>query len=116
MNTPEEYMEMAKDSLADARTLAGKGGRSDREFLESMSRGDRLVDHADDCGHCGMQIVMAEAARELLADGEILDGIAKWSRLTKIRWEETKYFKLYQSEKAAGRDPRQAFEERGWEM
>src|SRR5208283_3867277 len=113
---PEDYREAAEEAMEQAKTLAGMGSMSDREFLESMARCDRLVDHEDNCGHCGMQIINAQTARDLLAEGDILDGIAKWSAESRRRWEETKYFKLYQAEKAAGRDPHKAFEERGWEM
>jgi hypothetical protein len=114
--SPEDYREAAREAMEQARTLAGEGTMSDREFLESMARSDRLVDHEDNCGHCAMQIIMAQTARDLLAEGEILDGIAKWGAEHRRRWEESKYFKLYQEEKAAGRDPRLAFEQRGWEM
>lgn len=89
---------------------------TDREFLESMATSDSLVDHKDNCGVCGHQIVMGEAARQLLTANDVEDGIAKWSDLAKKMWEETKYFKLYQEEVAAGRDPHKAFDERQWEM
>jgi hypothetical protein len=115
-HSAEDFREAAEEALEQAKTLAGIGTMSDREFLESMARADRLVDHEDNCGHCGMQIVQAQTARDLLAEGEILDGIAKWAAEHRRRWEQTKYFKLYQAEKAAGRDPGKAFEERGWEM
>jgi hypothetical protein len=112
----EDYREAAEEAMAQARTLMGEGTMSDREFLESMARADELVDHEDNCGHCGMQIVQAQTARDLLAEGDILDGIAKWVAEHRRRWQETKYFKLYQAEKAAGRDPAKAFAKRGWEM
>jgi len=112
----EDYREAAQEALVQAKTLMGEGAMSDREFLESMAHADDLVDHEDNCGHCGMQIVQAQTARDLLAEGEILDGIAKWVAEHRRRWQETKYFKLYQTEKAAGRDPKKAFEKCGWEM
>ena len=112
----EDYREAAEEALDQARTLAGEGTLSDREFLESMARCDRLIDHEDNCGQCAMQVIHAETARDLLAEGEILDGIAKWAAESRRRWEESKYFKLYQKEKAAGRNPKKAFEKRGWEM
>jgi len=31
------------------------------------------------------------------------------------RWEKSKFFKLWQMEKKAGRDPHKAFKVRGWE-
>jgi hypothetical protein len=112
----EDYREAAREAMEQAKTLMGEGTMSDREFLESMARADELVDHEDDCGHCGMQIIQAQTARDLLAEGEILDGISKWVAEHRRRWQETKYFKLYQREKAAGRDPQKAFAKRGWEM
>jgi hypothetical protein len=115
-NQADDYREAAREALEQAKTLAGMGTMSDREFLESMAGSDRLVDHEDNCGHCGMQIIQAQTARDLLAEGEILDGIAKWSAESTRRWRQTKYFLLYQAEKEAGRDPGKAFEERGWEM
>ncbi len=63
-----------------------------------------------------MQIIMVQTARDLLAEGDILDGIARWSGEHRRRWEQSKYFKLYQAEKAAGRNPRKAFAQRRWEM
>ena len=60
--TPEDFHEAAEEALEQAKTLAGMGTMSDREFLESMARCDRLVDHEDNCGHCGMQIIHAQTA------------------------------------------------------
>ena len=111
-----EYRELAEEAMAQAKALAGMEPMSDREFLESMARSDRLVDHEDNCGHCAMMIIMAQTARDLLAEGEVLDGMAKWADEHRRRWQESKYFKLYQEEQAAGRDPAKAFEARGWEM
>lgn len=129
-NEAEEHKELAQECLAHAETLLGKRRMNDREFLESMSRSDRLLDHEDNCGQCHNMWCMAEAAREMLAEGNIPDespdssnegdtyfqGIAKWSDLATRKWQESKYFKLFQEEQAAGRSPSKAFEERGWEM
>jgi hypothetical protein len=115
-NSSDDYRRAAREALEQAKTLIGEGSMSDREFLESMAHADDLIDHENDCGHCGMQIVQAQTARDLLAEGEILDGISKWVAEHRRRWQETKYFKLHQAEVAAGRDPAKAFEERGWEM
>lgn len=122
MGDAEDHMELAQEGLELAKALAGQGSMSDREFLESMARMDALVDHSDameetgTCGHCGMQIIMAQAARDLLAEGEILDGMSKWSDLSTQRWREAKYFQFFQEEKEAGRDPHASFKKRGWEM
>jgi hypothetical protein len=84
-----EYREMAEECMAEAETLIGDGTLSDRAFLESMARKDRLIDHEDDCGHCYTLVCMAEAARYLLAEGEVLDGIAKSGMVSlKVRLNE----------------------------
>jgi hypothetical protein len=114
--TPEDYMEAAEEAMAQAKALAGMGTMSDREFLESMARSDRLIEHdVEVCGQCCQRFFNAEVARELLAEGDLLDGIAKWAAESERRWQEGKYFKLWQAEKAAGRDPHKAFAERGWD-
>src|SRR5438128_2181863 len=56
----EDYREMAEECMAEAQTLTGDGTLSDREFLESMARKDRLIDHEDNCGHCYTLVCMAE--------------------------------------------------------
>jgi hypothetical protein len=88
--------------------------RSDKEVLESLAQSDEGVEHHDDCGHCGMLIFMAQTARDLLAEKKY--SLAFWNEEARRRWQDSKYFKLYQEEKAAGRDPNEAFNERGWEM
>lgn len=87
---------------------------TDHEFLKSMSSMDEYVDHEDNCGQCCHQQIMAQVARELLASDDS-DLVKKWSEITKERWEETKYFKLWQEETLANRDPNLAFSARGWE-
>lgn len=92
--------------------------RTDRDFLESMAKCDDLVIHKDNCGHCHHQLLDAEVAREILAahpEGPIEGGLGMWADQVKIKWEESKYYKLWQEEKTAGRDPHDAFKERGWE-
>ena len=114
---PEDYREAAEDSLELARVLAGQGKISDQDFLERMARSDRLVDHdGETCGMCHNMIIGAQVAREMLQAGEYEDVVGKWSAESRRRWEESKFFKLYQEEKLAGRDPHKAFEERGWEL
>src|SRR5262245_36832809 len=114
---PDDYREAAEDSLELARVLAGQGKISDQDFLERMARSDRLVDHdGETCGMCCNMIIGAQVAREMLEAGEYEDVVGKWAEESRRRWEESKFFKLYQEEKSAGRDPHKAFEERGWEM
>ena len=114
--TPEDYMGAADDALELAKFLAGKGGVSDQEFLKRMARSDELADHnGTTCGQCHYQILCAEVAREMIEAGEYEDVAAKWAAEHKRRWEKSKFFMLCEKEKRAGRDPRKAFEERGWE-
>src|ERR1019366_5654189 len=59
----------------------------DEVFARSKDRccccGKSLTDEVSrcrgNCGHCYTLVCMAEAARFLLVEGEILDGIAKWN-------------------------------------
>lgn len=112
----EDYAEAADNSMELARTLAGQGRISDQDFLERMARSDEMVDHdGETCGMCYNVIVGAQVAREMLEAGEYEDVIAKWADEARRRWQESKFFKLWQEETAAGRDPNKAFEERGWE-
>jgi hypothetical protein len=113
---PEAYMEAADNALELAKALAGQGGISDRDFLERMARSDDLVDHdGETCGQCHYTILGAEVARERIEAGEYEDVVSKWAAETKQRWEKSKFFKLWEKEKKAGRDPRKAFKDRGWE-
>lgn len=113
---PEDYMEAAENALELAKALAGEGGISDQDFLERMARSDGLVDHdGTTCGQCHHQILAAEVAREMIEAGEFEDVVSKWAAETQRRWRESKFFKLWQQEQQAGRDPHKAFEERGWE-
>jgi hypothetical protein len=114
--TPEDYMEAADNALELAKALAGRGGMSDRDFLERMARSDELADHdGRTCGQCHYTILGAEVAREMLEAGEYEDVVGKWAAEHKRRWEKSKFVRLWEREKAAGRDPRQAFKDRGWE-
>jgi cytochrome c551/c552 len=113
---PEDYREAAENSLELAKVLAGEGAMSDQDFLERMARSDALVDHdGETCGMCHQMILGAQVAREMLEAGEYEDVVAKWADEARRRWEESKFYKLWQEEEQAGRDPHQAFKERGWE-
>ena len=114
---PETYQEAAEDSLELARVLAGQGRISDQDFLERMARSDALVDHdGEACGMCHNIILGAQVAREMIEAGEYEDVVSKWAVEARRRWEESKFFKLWQEEVQAGRDPHQAFKDRGWEL
>jgi hypothetical protein len=113
---PEDYREAADDSLELAKVLAGQGQISDRDFLERLARSADLVDHdGETCGLCHHMILGAQVAREMLAAGEYEDVVSKWAEEARRRWEESKFFKLWQEEQKAGRDPHEAFKDRGWE-
>ena len=111
---PEDYMEAADNALELAKVLAGQGGISDQDLLERMARSDDLVDHdGETCGQCQYTILGAEVAREMIEAGEYEDVVSQWAAATKRRWMESKFFKLWEQEKKAGRDPRKAFKDRG---
>ena len=114
--TPDDYREAAEENLELAGVLAGQGKLSDQDFLKKMARSDRTVDHdGETCGMCFNIIVGAQVAREMLEAGEYEDVVHKWAAEARRRWEDGKFFKLWQEETKAGRDPHKAFEERGWE-
>src|SRR5450631_2511620 len=94
--TAEDYMEAADNAMELAKVLAGQGGIS-----------DQLADHdGKTCGQCHNMILGAEVAREMIEAGEYEDVASKWAAEAKRRWEKSKFFKLWQKEKEAGRDPR----------
>src|SRR5579864_2934446 len=102
---PEDYMEAASDSMELAKVLAGQGAISDQDFLERMARSDDLVDHDGvTCGMCHNMILGAQLAREMIEAGEYEDVVSKWAAEARRRWEESKFFKLWQQEQKAGRD------------
>jgi hypothetical protein len=59
---------------------------------------------------------MAEAARKLIKDGVTKDAVEKWERLTSVSWKSSKYFRLYQEAVELGKDPYDAFKEKGWQL
>jgi hypothetical protein len=112
----DDYRDAAEEQLELAKVLAGQGHISDQDFLEKMARSDRLVD--DDGETSGMShniLIGAQVAREMLEAGEYEDVVHKWAVEARRRWEQGKFFKLWQEETQAGRDPNKAFEERGWD-
>lgn len=95
--------------------------RSMREILESMSTIDDYPcyegeDHDDSCGLCFYRRCMADGCRQVLASGDVgQDALVRADEIRKRLWEESKFYKLWKEEQAAGRDPLAAFAERGWE-
>ena len=113
--TSEDYMEAADNSLELAKVLGGQGGISDQDFLERMARTDELVDHdGKTCGQCHYMILGAQLARDMIEAGAYEDVVSKWAAETRRRWQKSKFFKLWEKEKKAGRDPRKALKDRGW--
>ena len=114
--TAEDYKNAVEDMMQTAEVLAGKGSISDQSFLERMARSDELADHdGETCGQCHNLILGAEVAREMIEAGEYENVVSKWADETQKRWQQSKFFQLWQQEKEAGRDPHQAFKDRGWE-
>jgi hypothetical protein len=97
----EDYRKAAEDSLELAKVLAGQGNLSDQDFLERMAESDSLVDHdGESCGMCCNIILGAQLAREMLEAGEYEDVVSKWATEARRRWENTKFFKLWQQGEA----------------
>ena len=114
--TPQDYLDAAEDALELAKTLAGEGNISDQNFLERMARSDEFSEHdGQTCGQCYHTRLGAQVAREMIEGGEYEDVVQKWIAETERRWKKSKFFQLWVEEQSAGRDPRKAFEERGWE-
>lgn len=91
---------------------------TDEDYLRRMAERDTLLDEGHDVEQCGMCYhakLWSDVAREMVEKGDFTDGIKRWEAETRRRWQESKFFKLWQEEAAAGRDPHKAFEERGWE-
>src|SRR3984957_15233119 len=99
---PEDYREAAEDSLELAKILAGEGSISDQDFLERMARSDELTDHdGETCGMCHNIILGAQVAREMIEAGEYEDVVGKWAEESRRRWENSKFFKLWDKEQKA---------------
>ena len=90
-------------------------GKNNTEFLTLMGL-ELFLDHdIEVCGLCFHRWVMREVALELIASGDIQSGMHRWNDEVERRWRAGKFYQLWQAERAAGRDPRQSFTERGWE-
>lgn len=85
---------------------------TDEDFLKNEATLDDGLEHGDGCGMCHHIQLMAQTARELMGTGGT---IAQWADEVSRRWHASKYYTLWQEEKAAGRDPNIEFERRGWE-
>src|SRR5688572_28783462 len=55
--------------------------KTEKEFIESMSESDSLIDHSvEECGLCCHNFIMAEVAREIRASGDFDGAVKKWSK------------------------------------
>ena len=114
---PDDTREVAEENLLLAQALTGQAQMSGQAFLEMMARSDRAIGDEREIDGLSHNIWLgAEVAREMLEAGEFEDVKDKWVQESRRRWEDSKFFKLYQQEQQAGRDPDQAFHDRGWEM
>ena len=58
----------------------------------------------------------AQVARDMIEAGEYEDMVSRWAAEAWRPWENCEFFRLWQTEQKAGRDPPQAFRDRGWEL
>lgn len=87
-----------------------------RALIKRLSEAPFIEHDVGNCGFCCKREIDANAMKDVLGiDPEPEDLLTAGYELANKRWKETKFFKLWQEERAAGRDPEKAFEERGWE-
>lgn len=87
------------------------------EFLRGVATLEESITcDTEKCGGCYKLKIGSEVAREMIEKGEFDEGaIGRWADEEQRRWRESKFFKLWHEESAAGRKPEDAFKERGWE-
>jgi hypothetical protein len=90
-----------------------------REFLEHQA--SALTDGVsipckNKCGQCHKARIGAKIALSMLNGPLPVDAIRVWERRTMAAWKISKYYKLYVVEMKAGRNPKKAFKERGWQL
>jgi hypothetical protein len=90
---------------------------TNRELLQAQADGCSSLDHDPDvCGTCAYRQLFGIVAAEMLREIEIGEpDFAEWAARIDARWKDSKFVKLWTEESSAGRDPRAAFEKRGWE-
>ncbi len=89
--------------------------KNGREALEALAKEDECLCGDPEVDGMSRHVqIWAETARDMLKDGKPYDDVGETMRLwvdeSTRRWRESKFFKLYQTEGAAG------FAARGWEM
>jgi hypothetical protein len=60
-----------------------------------------------------LELAKVLAGQGGISDQDFLERMARSDEL--VEGEKSKFFKLWEKEKKAGRDPRKAFKDRGWE-
>ena len=90
-----------------------------RQFLqhqvESLTDGISIT-CKNNCGQCHKIRLGGLVAKRMLEAPLSNNAIQEWSDLTQKRWMTSKYMKLWNSERKAGRDPEAVFKKKGWQM
>lgn len=68
------------------------------------------------CGLCYHRKIMSDIAKKLLKDGTTKNAIKDWDKEVRDKWQQSKYYKLYQKALKNGLDPNVEFAKKGWEM
>src|SRR5215470_11659153 len=95
--------------VAVAMCAAGAKGETRRVLAELIGAPESVAEQNRQYADL---LLGAEVAREMIEAGEYEDVVSKWAGEHKRRWEKSKFFKLWEKEKKAGRDPRKAFMDR----
>lgn len=89
-----------------------------KDYLEHQSRQDSLLDHdIGVCGNCYSNYIWAQTARDMIKEGkqgDLKTIVDEHMERFEKKWKESKYIRLWVSEKNAGRDPHNAFKAFGW--
>ena len=95
-----------------------------KHVFETLCSLNETLEHDVDtvygvCGHCYHQSLMGKVAKDILGlivKGQVApeNAFKEWSETVEMLWRESKFVHLFNEEKAAGRDPKKAFETRGW--
>ena len=87
-----------------------------RELVQRWAKDPYIEHDVETCGHCHKEKLKADAMAEVLEMNPAPENLLEAGLdLMKKKWQESKFFKLWQEERAAGREPEKAFAERGWE-
>ena len=102
---PADYRQAAEDNLLLAKALVGQVQISDQEILDAWPAATTAwTMTARRAASATRSFSGARIARDLIAAGEWENVMGKWSAENERLWRESKFFRLYQEEVAAGRD------------